>query len=592
MKSPIHLLVSLFDDVKRLMPGVRGLDRDLITIKNRFEHEGDSFLTITLPILNAALEEGLRSGRFSRPSNFRNSRKSGALPVLLQGLLENVFDSRTGCILDEPDVESIMTLRQILLMFKKLSLPSLHTRKLERLAIEKFHEVDSSIVETFDKEDLNLIRFVSSRVLRKLSLDFDGRHGPGAVYEGCKGNSKWSELINQITSDAYAPLRCTVAEYLNSNGYILDNGAIVHGNDAKSRVTFVPKTATAVRSISVEPVVLQFEQQRYNSILRESIKRCDILSNCLDLSDQSKNKELALIGSRTGAWSTLDLSSASDLLSLSLVKEIIGGVSADLLDGLIGCRSPSYEYDGVSYPMKKYAGMGNATTFPVQSICFSVIAIAAILNHAFSEQRRRGNLVAYASSCIRIYGDDIIVKSEYTHVVVDLLERFGLKLNRHKSFWTGKFRESCGCDAYDGVDVTPVYVRRLIDRSATASDFASVVSTSNQLWLRCYYATADAIRASVDSMCKLRIPLAHPNSGLMCWSDRYGSSEIHGWNSVYHSRYVSGPSVRPKWTTSKLSGVPALIKFFLTPLIERRPGHLERSVMRYKTSLRQTRVPV
>jgi hypothetical protein len=70
MKSPVALLSSLFHDVERLEPGVKGLDRDLCTVKVRFENEGYGFLTIALPTLCDALDRGLADGKYTCPTGF------------------------------------------------------------------------------------------------------------------------------------------------------------------------------------------------------------------------------------------------------------------------------------------------------------------------------------------------------------------------------------------------------------------------------------------------------------------------------------------------------------------------------------------
>jgi len=95
MKRPIALLSSLLEDFQRLEPGVMHLDRDLKTIEARFEHEGYGFLTVTLPSLCDALDQGLVQGRLACPSSFKKM-KGGALPRFLSGLLCHVFDPKTG----------------------------------------------------------------------------------------------------------------------------------------------------------------------------------------------------------------------------------------------------------------------------------------------------------------------------------------------------------------------------------------------------------------------------------------------------------------------------------------------------------------
>ena len=120
MKSPIVLLWSLLDDVKRLHPLVRGIERDSLTLNDRFKHEGLGFISKTLPTLCDAFDEGLSTGRFTCPSNFRKIR-GGVLPRLFSGLLCNVFDRSTGELLSSADLGIVKTIREILRLLENFS---------------------------------------------------------------------------------------------------------------------------------------------------------------------------------------------------------------------------------------------------------------------------------------------------------------------------------------------------------------------------------------------------------------------------------------------------------------------------------------
>jgi hypothetical protein len=96
--------------------------------------------------------------------------------------------------------------------------------------------------------------------------------------------------------------------------------------------------------------------------------------------------------------------------------------------------------------------MGNATTFPVQSLVFWAICCASLQYHGFHQP-----------GAVFVFGDDIIIPTQAAEFIVDDLESFGLVVNRTKSFWRGAFRESCGVDAFNGVNVTPVRWKTTID---------------------------------------------------------------------------------------------------------------------------------
>lgn len=598
MKSPITLLSGLLLDFKRLLQCEKGLDRDLVTIKNRFEHEGVSFLAVTLSTYCEAFELGLATGRFTCPSAFSKVRR-GALPKLFSGLLCEVFDLDSGLIKSDPSIECIRCIREVTRLYRKLRLDTARGEVLHAKASRSFVESDQNLTSAIfnghgvrlrrlDVSLLSILRDLDSRIFEG---NLQNKHGPGAVREGSIGNQKWSVLYastfepeeRKALSDLYAWQRTFADERAD-----LEVIPFCSAFGGVSKYITVPKTATAVRGITIEPLVNQFGQQGLNIALRDAITRCPVMRQCLDLNRQETNQKLALDGSRTGEWATIDLSSASDLLSLSLVKRVFRN-SPLFLEQAISCRSNLVEIDKTIYGIRKFAGMGNALTFPIQSVVFAILCINAVLEHEGLEPTYKN--VLRASKSVQVFGDDIVIRTEHFHTVEAWITEFGLKVNTKKSFYTGKFRESCGTDAYDGVDVTPTYLR--VDpcsKQLTSSDLSSLVSTSNQLWLKGLYSASDAIRQSVESRLG-KLPLVNPDSGLLGWHDRQGSSEAHSWDPELQRLIVKGKAVRSKFKKDKLDDVPALIKFFHTSLIERREGHLVRTAMRYKTRIVAARAP-
>lgn len=104
---------------------------DLKKIKTRVEHEGLSFLTITLANYGKSFEKSLDVG-FVVPEMFAISAKSRAhpgLPALLGGFLELVFHAESGRLLDSPSPDAIQAVRQITLMWAKVSADTTEARK-------------------------------------------------------------------------------------------------------------------------------------------------------------------------------------------------------------------------------------------------------------------------------------------------------------------------------------------------------------------------------------------------------------------------------------------------------------------------------
>lgn len=607
MKSPIVLLQSLWNDFQRLEPDVKGLDRDLITIKKRFEYEGYGFLSIALPTLGLALQQGLSNGVFRCPTGFKKPRGL-AIPALFSGMLSEIFDPITGLI--KPDIKMgvLTNLYQICFLFKKTQLSDENNDKLHLKAVTGFFANDTLAERVdFPSREAYRLASVARFLMPKLRLnnfdDVSCKHGPGAVKEGLKANQKWSAVSDAIFTDGVRTDLYGFDTFATSLGSILsselkglsafatrlqsfDYGA----SRSSAKLISVAKNSTSNRTITVEPVLNQFIQQGLNTTLRDHIEKCDILRLCLSLTDQSKNQHLALEGSLHANWATIDLKSASDLLSEKLVRLVFdsfGEFSTRMFD----CRTPCVDSDNLSVKMAKFAGMGNALTFPVQSICFATLAMTAILDTRNEVVSKRALL--RASRCIRVYGDDIIVKTEYAHQVVSWLVKFGLIPNLNKSFLEGNFKESCGVDAYMGVDITPVYLRQRPDSTSTdPSDLGGLVSFSNQCWDRGLYETAKRIENEVEERIGYSLPLVSRYSGSLGWFSRLDASFATRWCRKHHQLLVKAPVVSSRKRKDKLDGWPALLKFFHVPLLGRPLKHLEETSARFQLRIVRKWVPV
>lgn len=599
MKSPIDLLLSLLDDVRRLIPDVEGLDRDIITIKQRVEHEGLGFLTNALPALGRSLDRGLADCRFTCPIGLRKV-KGGAIPRLFSGMLCKVFDSITGELMLDIDLDIVKCLRSLCLMHKKLILSDEKESNLSRLAKMKFEECDNACLSEFPftQEESYTLDRVCSYILPNIET-FDERemllkHGPGAVEEGVKANQKWEALLGCETLLVNHGVDSILRDAAISGRHVSSFGG---ASSDTARLVTVLKDSTSRRTITIEPLERMFVQQGYNTILRDNIKECDIMSQSLELTDQSHNQKLAMEGSLTGYWSTLDLSSASDLLSLQLVERVFK-FRPLFLKGLLECRSPKVNTGKTVLNLRKYAGMGNATTFPVQSVVFAVIAITALLEGRVPSYRN----VVRVARLVRVYGDDIIVPSEHYVKVVSLIEKVGLKVNLHKSFATGNFRESCGVDAFRGVDVTPLYVRRHIseDIRSDANIYAHFVALCNHSWMQCLYSFSEMIKNRVEE--GRNLPLVDNKSPLLGWHTRVNARSNSRWNRELHRFETFGATLQPTFRKDAITGYAALLMFFVTSQRDRRPqwqrildpippASIEKSPVRFKVRTVRKWVP-
>lgn len=197
----------------------------------------------------------------------------------------------------------------------------------------------------------------------------------------------------------------------------------------------VPKSAKTDRTICYEPHMNIRLQLAVGSYLKRRLSKSGV-----NLYDQSINQRRCREASITGLLSTIDLSMASDTLSLELVWELLPIDWACLLDDL---RSKYTTWpDGSELKNEKFSSMGNGFTFELESLVFYALASAV-------------------TSSVSVYGDDIIIPTVAYEEVTHLLSFCGFTVNNSKSFKTSYFRESCGADYFGGVDCTPFYLRCL-----------------------------------------------------------------------------------------------------------------------------------
>ena len=207
-----------------------------------------------------------------------------------------------------------------------------------------------------------------------------------------------------------------------------------------SDLGFVPKTAKTDRAICTEPLLNSFVQLGIGKKLRSRLRR----AGC-DTTDQTRNQMLSRIGSIRGDLATIDLSSASDLISIAVVFNILPEPWFDLLSL---CRSPCYTYEGTFREFEKFSSMGNGYTFELETLIFLCLA------------RSTCTFLGLPSKDVNVFGDDIIVPTEAYELLCSTLECCGFLVNHAKSFSSGPFRESCGKDWFLGAPVRPLFLKR------------------------------------------------------------------------------------------------------------------------------------
>jgi hypothetical protein len=528
-----------------------------------------SFLTITLSNFGKDLQKGLDQGFVDRRL-FTGFQWKGGLPRFLGGFLDLVFDRDSGVLLDEPDIDAILALRQLTLLFGKMLVPCTKTR--ERAAMLGYIECEQEVREA-DKSrssiDLEAFRQMSALLFTKVFTDidrkvFDGelvpKHGPGATADRLKGNQKYNQRTWTTRLEKYFP----AGEYLLPNWSYYDLLGEIDflepGDETPVKVVSVPKTLKTPRIIAMEPTAMQYAQQAVLYEILDSLKSNSTLDRIIGFDDQAPNQRLARTGSLHGDLATLDLSEASDRVSNQLVREMTAQWS-HLHEAIDSCRSRKADVLGETIRLSKFASMGSALCFPMEAMVFTTIIFLGI-QRSLNTTLTWDDIKSF-SRTVRVYGDDIIVPVEHVHSVIRELETFGFRVNHDKSFWTGKFRESCGKEYYSGFDVSVVKVRYHFPTSRrNATEVISLVSLRNQLYYAGCWETVKWLDERIRKLLK-HFPTVLSTSPVLGRHSFLSGYETHKLSEDTHAPMVKGWRVRAPLPKNSLSESGALLKYFL-----------------------------
>jgi len=460
------------------MPFLRGETSVDLTIYLSFLDEVDNWL----------LNQLASSDRFKGdlPKGITVPTDVGCVMSLIRSICCGVRNGEVG------DLEAVKWIHQICSFLSKIELdrPDLvNTANAEFIKFEQ--DLSTALPLRSDPEVAGILDEMNK--LARIHLKhwtpepFLPQHGPGATAN--TDVKCWYDKYTHMRQD------CRVAYLLGRSNLGTETDycpwLLSEKSTRTSRFIAVPKTWKKLRGISAEPVELQFYQQGIRRSIDTMFSSSHYWRQRVDLHDQSISGNLALLGSMTGSFATIDLSAASDSVTLELVKEVFKGTP--LLYWLLGTRCTHTICGSQVVRIKKFAPMGSATCFPVECIVFTLAAQVA------SDRVRIPAL--HNSETIRVFGDDIIIDYFSAAYLVELLQKLGFRVNTRKSFLTGKFREACGVEAYRGVAVQPLRYKRLGSNLNTwtpqREDVSAAISYSNSLYERGFRTTRAYLTHSI-----------------------------------------------------------------------------------------------
>jgi hypothetical protein len=597
---------NLFLDALQAFPTLRvEFERDLDRLVRLVNVRGLHVFCVDLPNVGKHFDKCLSLGQYSTSGLPLTKRYTNGvvIPKFLRGLYLLVFDE-LGQLKDDCNIEAVFFIRQICYMAKKVEIYC--GDEAVRCEVESFAVTDESLPEPEQFWDMtrpttsdvtNVYRGfvhstryrekvrsvdpalseVSSVFLKNLDIvsgllcatlgayhpdEWCFRHGPGAVSEVTGPSNKycwtnWSDRLDNVFPFADYGFH----NHATWAALVGEDETEIGSEDPISRLIAVPKTYAKPRLIAAEPSEHQWCQQNIWHYFCSRTSRTWI-SEFVLFRDQSRNQLLCRRASVDRSMATIDLSEASDRVTCHLVGQFFRS-NPNLLVALQATRTrrisqnlnPKVER---ILDLRKFSTMGSACTFPVESLVFLGIAIAAVLTKRKLKASSR-TILGLAQE-VAVFGDDIVVPTDSRLLFSQALEVLDFKVNHNKSFWTGEFRESCGVDAFRGVEVTPVYWKGPCE--GNPESIVRTVEVSNNFYQKWLLNTARYIASTIRD---IHIPVIDIDSGV-CGLRSFVTPVLGSFRNRYNEKLqrveVLVPVVKTTCAKTAITDDSALLQYF------------------------------
>ena len=374
--------------------------------------------------------------------------------------------------------------RQVNELRKKFTLPGPHQDELKEMAYDKFktvnnhmREVNARLKQEFREMPVRCLKSLPDRQkihlrARQLVHLVLGQLDTEAWFQECKNSSGTSLGVpyrdTSLENKFRYPLSATKHAERIFRGYLqwdeglaaaIDehNGPTPDGEKYSivdsSRATTVDKNDTQRRFIAIEPTCNMYLQQGLMELMYNLLKRFGLdVATLPDI-----HRQLARYGSIHCQFATIDWSSASDCVSIELLRWLM---PTEWFRAMTLVRCYNTEINGEVTPLHMISSMGNATTFPLELLVFWAYAVATQVTLETDTTSVLLTQEDCKKSMCSVFGDDCIVPSSIAEPYMALMVENGFIVNKEKScYGPMQFRESCGGDYLNGYNIRPHHMR-------------------------------------------------------------------------------------------------------------------------------------
>lgn len=565
------LLINILRDAFNNLPTYGSADyiRDVHTVYDRMLNEGIGFATKVLPQFFNDLMMLIESGESSF-LGFKKWKRRSQLPAFLHVLTDMIVNRLSG------HTDALRVIYMLCSAFKKLKGPYDNAILSEQL--DKFIADDESLLshnyfqDSYTSGIMHRARQIINTLFKHVDCgSFMPKPGSGATNTPLKYHMRFEPHV--IYSQLAEVFPYGSWFYYGPNAFAVNmfNGFLKLQEEEypTSRLKYVHKYVGKPRGICIEENETQYLQQGIKNTMYKLIESHPMTKGRINFTSQNINRELALRSSADKSFCTIDMSAASDMISRDLVFQLFR--DTDLLPFLdaVSTRIIKFpkEVRQGSMLSHKFAPMGSAVCFPVMAVVHYALC-RAIIEKCQIENTRNESREVY------VYGDDILLPAKFTEEIFRILPKFGMRLNKEKSFFRSNFRESCGLHAYDGCEVTPVYNNYTLNVNHERNDstrLLSVLSKEASYHNSGYSATADVLRKHIRHVYG-QIPYGSPTSSLLCFKRcsvynvfwQKAMARDRRWNDDLQCYEYRVRVCVPKYTDHDLTQDAAYLRWFLT----------------------------
>lgn len=544
--------------IQALLPGAKHAS-DRKTVRDRFEQEGIGFLD-ALERLGSHLQVSLDKQRWIPVHGFARKGTS-VLPRFLGSEFAKIFNDKGELLRADNEevkhaVDAVRLILQVCFFAKKFG--SKPTEEMKAQQYTTFLKTQADLKERLETGFYNpIIEELSigighAPLVRSIMAELwdvgeigDGAYGPGSnllnieaqtlsertpdPYTFSQDSRSFTELAGLVTKYHQprnhldlGPLQLNIFDESFRWSHLSDREPVDTrwGLKAQDLDVFIRhnrprcvqnycklqavaknrKKARLIGKMHPDHVYLQLALEKS---FKRRISKNTFWSKAIPLTDQRIPSEKAIWASLSGVWATLDMSAASDWVSKWLVENF---TPPEIWAILKDTRAEYAEISGVMHEVYSYGQMGDGTTFVILSSIIASIVLATLeLCGADCSNPYDPPLI--------VYGDDIQIPTRYADAVVFYLERYGLKVNRDKSFFSpgGCFRESCDGWGAFGYPVKPVWLK-CEPAPNDPESIESVLSSARLLDERGFTNVADMLYERVETALGYRLPYVRSDS--------------------------------------------------------------------------------